>query len=159
MTGQRSLRGVLPEIRAILRSSLDINVAADGMRTSGSFIWNTSTSPHRLLESLMASLDSVPVLGQLRNATSPGEQTAALRHLKNQVIGHSLRKEQLVQHGLIDLLTHLLTTHVQSRPKPKKTSTNGSTLSPQSNGLSSSDEVRYQVLILIGSLAQGDSVL
>jgi hypothetical protein len=46
-------------------------------------------------------------LSQIRNAASPADQVVALRALKNDLVGHPLKKEMAVTQGVLDPIVHL----------------------------------------------------
>lgn len=50
----------------------------------------------------MARPQPHPILSQLRNARTTPEQTAALRALKNEIVGHVQRKETWVAYGVLE---------------------------------------------------------
>lgn len=109
----------------------------------------------------MANPDSENAVGQLKNSPSPAEQLAALKHLKNQIIGHPEKKETLVQHGLIDVLAQVLSNCVKTGSSQRDQSANGSETPQASNGSASSapaHDVHLQALHLIRSLAQGQPI-
>lgn len=101
----------------------------------------------------MANPEPPTAVAQLRAAASPSEQLIVLKLLKNQIIGHPVRKEYLVRHGLIACLVSLLSSALGDRKGASSESANGSA-APVSVRSTSTD-VHYQTLTLLGSLAQG----
>ncbi|KAF3003004.1 hypothetical protein E8E13_005753 [Curvularia kusanoi] len=110
-------------------------------------------------------------LVELSNPTSPEAQVAALRNLKNEIVGHEQRKELAVTHGVIRPLAELLKEGVIRGGKRRHS--NGLT-QETSNGLAPSsghapsariryeqdswtkeDELRFQATLVVGSLANG----
>lgn len=109
----------------------------------------------------------------LRAATSIHEQIAALRRLKNDLIGHDQRKEACIIHGAAGLLVQLLNGALRAGGKRRRMSLNGSkddisgndpaqTSASPNEGQKSSldhrwsdeDELRLQCTIVVGSLTQ-----
>ena len=109
----------------------------------------------------MASLEHASLIAQSRAFSNPQEQVVALRRLKNQIIGHTGKKEILVQQGLIDALAEILRLSSQSLSKHSAQSTNGSSqYSPSTAPSFVSEEIHYQCLTLLNSLARaGNSLL
>ncbi|KAF4994479.1 hypothetical protein FGRMN_5749 [Fusarium graminum] len=99
----------------------------------------------------MARAQSHPILAQLRNAKSLPEQTAALRALKNEVVGHVQRKEQWVGLGVLDPIVGALAS---SRP-PVKSNGKDSRVPLTQRPLSEDESVRLQALQLVASFANG----
>lgn len=58
-------------------------------------------------------------LSQIRNASSPAEQVAALRALKNDLVGHPLKKEMAVTLGALDHIVHLSSNKTVNRSDGK----------------------------------------
>ena len=56
----------------------------------------------------MARAQSQQILSQFNSARSYGEQTAALRALRDDIIGHVQRKEWWVQNGILPSLVKIL---------------------------------------------------
>ncbi|SPJ87779.1 related to armadillo repeat protein [Fusarium torulosum] len=99
----------------------------------------------------MARAHSHPILAQLRNARSLPEQTAALRALKNEVVGHVQRKEQWVGLGVLDPIVGALT----SSRSPVKPNGKDSRVLLTQRPLSDEESVRLQALQLVASFANG----
>ncbi|MBE3043088.1 hypothetical protein IMZ48_11050 [Candidatus Bathyarchaeota archaeon] len=58
----------------------------------------------------MGTLETTPILEQLRSATTSAEKTAALRELKNDIIGHRQKKEAWVGAGVLEVMVKVLVT-------------------------------------------------
>ncbi|KAM0199942.1 hypothetical protein ACHAPA_004314 [Fusarium lateritium] len=99
----------------------------------------------------MARAHSHPILAQLRNARSLPEQTAALRALKNEVVGHVQRKEQWVGLGVLDPIVGALT----SSRSPVKPNGKDSRVLLTQRPLTDEESVRLQALQLVASFANG----
>ncbi|KAL9054706.1 MAG: hypothetical protein Q9162_003986 [Coniocarpon cinnabarinum] len=104
----------------------------------------------------MAGTELADPVRQLKSASSSSEQLAALKRLKTQVIGHPVRKEHLVRLGLIEGLTRVLASRSTARESQSSNAANGSGLSLNACAASPElDEVHFQAITLLGSLAQG----
>lgn len=103
----------------------------------------------------MARVQSPPVLSQIRAARTYSEQAAALRTLKDEVIGHVQRKETWIERGILESLVKILQANSRS-----PTTLNGS--GPRSPGghsgaLAEDEVVRLLSLQLLASFAYGES--
>ncbi|KAL8712869.1 MAG: hypothetical protein Q9220_003077 [cf. Caloplaca sp. 1 TL-2023] len=95
------------------------------------------------------------ILSELRNPTSPASQIAALRALKNEVIGNGQKKRSWIRLGILGPITRILNT---SKANGKRRESNGTRDSPHRKAaLSRSDEeeARFHAIIIVGSLAYG----
>ena len=93
------------------------------------------------------------LLAEFSNARTIPEQIAALRSLKDDIIGHDQRKEKCVEEGLLHSVVDIL-RNVQSPSK-----LNGK--EPRSQGLaarklSDVELVRLQALQIVASIANGE---
>lgn len=104
----------------------------------------------------MAGVQYPAGLAQLQAATSYAEQAAALRSLKDNIIGHVQRKEEWVQHGILDALAGILQNDDQApkRPSGKETSQPG-----QPPVLAEHEVVRLLALQLLASIANGENLV
>lgn len=93
-------------------------------------------------------------VAQIRNARSPAEQTAILRALKNEVIGHPLKKETIVAQGILDPIVRLSFNTKSSRNDGKSHDH-----SFAARPLSEEETVRLQGLHVISSIALGEEEL
>src|SRR5690242_20027167 len=84
------------------------------------------------------AMDSVPAstLAQLRSG-NPVDRLAALRRLKNDIVGHLARKEQWVQHGALRQIVSVVASPTGS----------------QAHDTADDDKARLQGLQLLGSFA------
>ncbi|KAJ5584166.1 Armadillo [Penicillium hispanicum] len=95
-----------------------------------------------------------PTLLQLQTAESVSTQLAALRSIKNELIGHDQRKEAYVVGGVIPALVQVLTS--QRPAKAGSTEPNRSALNQTGSCQGSEEaEVGLQAILIVGSLAQG----
>ncbi|KAF4981194.1 hypothetical protein FZEAL_2963 [Fusarium zealandicum] len=99
----------------------------------------------------MARSQSPPILAQLRSARTLPEQTAALRALKNEVIGHSQKKELWVGLGVLDPIVRTLAT----ARSPVKPNGKDPRFPLAQRPLSEDECVRLQALQLVASFANG----
>lgn len=93
----------------------------------------------------MARTSSPSVLAQLPSLLSPDTRVAALRTLKNELIGHDENKELWVRSGVLKPLATVMTSHI---PPDMRTNKRAESRSEQ-------EEARLQAIIVVGSLAQG----
>ncbi|PQE03177.1 armadillo repeat protein [Rutstroemia sp. NJR-2017a BBW] len=89
-----------------------------------------------------------PVL--IRNARNPAEQTDALRALKNEIVGHALKKEMVVTMGLVEPVVRMSFNKSTSKQDSKA---HDHTFA--SRPLSEEEMVRLQGLQVLGSIALG----
>lgn len=96
-----------------------------------------------------------PILSELRSASSPASQVAALRALKNEIIGHEQKKAMWIGLGVLAPITRILNTH-RGNGKRRYRDVNGSRGHSKSRGgRSDEEEARLQAIIIVGSLAHG----
>ncbi|KZF20726.1 ARM repeat-containing protein [Xylona heveae TC161] len=102
---------------------------------------------------------SPPLLAELRDPSSISAQVAALRALKNEIIGHEQRKESWINLGVVPPVVRILTS---ARARGKAASSrDGNGMSRDGQGIvhdsfgDAQDEARLQATIVVGSLAQG----
>jgi hypothetical protein len=101
----------------------------------------------------MARVQSPPLLTQIQVARSYSEQATALRALRDEITGHSQRKELWIKNGVLDLLVKLLQSNDLS---PKSSSGKERSQIGQPAELSEEDTVRLLSLQLIASFAYGE---
>ncbi|KAF9701299.1 hypothetical protein EKO04_000238 [Ascochyta lentis] len=104
-------------------------------------------------------------LAELSNPTSPEAQVAALRNLKNEIVGHEQRKELAVTNGVVRPLAALLKEGATRGGKRRHSNgaaqelQNGSAPSSQTrrgkDDWTAEDELRFQATLVVGSLANG----
>jgi armadillo repeat-containing protein 8 len=99
----------------------------------------------------MARAQSSPILAQLRGARSLVEQSAALRALKNEIVGHIQKKEAWISLGVLKPIVQTLSS---SRPSAKLNG-KGSRLQLGNRPLSEDDGAKLQALQLLASFANG----
>lgn len=97
-----------------------------------------------------------PILSELRSSSSPAGQVAALRALKNEIIGHEQKKEMWIGLGILDPLVRILHSHKGSGKKRYR-EIPGPENSPKRRGnRTDEEEARLQAIIILGSLAHGE---
>ncbi len=89
-------------------------------------------------------------VAQLRNARSTSEQIAILKALKNEILGHAIKKELAVVQGVLDPLVRLSLNKAGVRQDSKVHDD-----SLVSRPLDEDETVRLQSLIILGSIAAG----
>ncbi|KAL8883840.1 MAG: hypothetical protein Q9215_007984 [Flavoplaca cf. flavocitrina] len=103
----------------------------------------------------MALPTTHPILSELRSSTSSINQVAALRALKNEIIGHEQKKREWVGLGVLAPLARILTT---PRANGKRRESNGNRPAHHGKtalGRTDEEEARLQAIVIIGSLASG----
>ena len=99
-----------------------------------------------------------PILGELQSPESTASQIAALRGLKNEIIGHDQRKEAWISWGIVPILSKILASSRRASGKrvvPPEL--NGEKELRRSGGnRTEEDEACLQAIIVVGSLAQGN---
>ncbi|KAH6848338.1 armadillo-type protein [Chaetomium sp. MPI-CAGE-AT-0009] len=98
----------------------------------------------------MARVQSPPLLSQIQGARSYSEQATALRTLRDEITGHSQRKERWIQSGVLELLVNILQTN---DPLPRSSNGKERSQTGQAEGLSEEAAVRLLSLQLIASFA------
>lgn len=103
----------------------------------------------------MTRRPTLPVLSELKSASSPAGQVKALKDLKNELIGHEQKKKLWIGMGVLTPLARILASYER----------NGQTKRRDANALSGQNEdgsidadeteVQFQTIIVLGSLAYG----
>lgn len=105
-----------------------------------------------------------PALIELSNPSSPEAQLDALRNIKNEIVGHEQRKELAVVHGVVKPLAALLRTEARKGGKRRR----GGALNGNDGSRggedgtaewSTEEELRFQATLVVGSLANGESLV
>ncbi|KAI9807520.1 MAG: hypothetical protein M1825_005460 [Sarcosagium campestre] len=101
----------------------------------------------------MSRPETPPLLAELQEPSSPEAQLAALKALKNELIGHEQRKEMWLGYGVSTPIVRILAS---SRSEGKRRSTDSHPHhAADSRALTVEAEARLQATIIIGSLARG----
>ena len=90
-------------------------------------------------------------VAQIRNARNSTEQLAILRALKNELIGHPLKKETVVAQGILDPIVRL-SFNTRSSRNDGKSHDHSFAARP----LNEEETVRVQGLHVISSIALGE---
>jgi len=85
---------------------------------------------------------------QLRNAQTYAEQAAVLRVVKNEVIGHTTKKEAIITSGDLEAVVRLTSNKSSSRGE-------GKAQDHTPRPLEQEEAVRLQCLQILASIAQG----
>jgi len=93
----------------------------------------------------MARTSVSSIHAQLPSLLSPDTRVAALRTLKNELIGHDEKKELWVRSGVLKPLATVMTSFVSPDMRTHK----------RAESRSEQEEARLQAIIIVGSLAQG----
>lgn len=96
-----------------------------------------------------------PILSELRGSSSAAGQVAALRVLKNDIIGHEQRKELWIRLGVLAPIARILNSYKGSGKKRHR-EINGSAPHPKRRSSSADEEeARLQAIVVVGSFAHG----
>lgn len=99
-----------------------------------------------------------PILSELRSSSSPASQVAALRALKNDIIGHEQKKEMWIGLGVLAPIARILNSYKSSGKKRHLELTGSGGLQTELNDdRTDEEEARFQAIIIVGSLALGKS--
>lgn len=90
----------------------------------------------------------------LRTARSGPEQLASLQFIKNEITGHTQKKERYVEKGVLDQIVKLLQTSRSAQQHNGKERRDSISL-PRS--LSEQEEIRLQALQLLSVVSNGRS--
>ena len=99
-----------------------------------------------------------PILSDLRNPASSAAQVAALKALKNEIVGHSQKKEEWIKLGVLEPLTNILNTFKGDGKRTHRAANGSAHRSRQRERRTNEEEARYQAIVVVGSLAQGKSI-
>lgn len=96
-----------------------------------------------------------PILTELRSPSTPASQVAALRALKNEIIGHEQKKELWIGLGIVTPIVRILNSS-KGIGKRKSREVNGTAKQKEKKApRTDEEEARLQAIIILGSLAQG----
>ena len=96
-----------------------------------------------------------PLLSELRSPTSPATQVAALRALKNELVGHEQQKEMWVGRGVVAPLSRILNTHYRGGKRRYREANGALDRVGRTQTTTDEEEARMQAIIIVGSLANG----
>jgi armadillo repeat-containing protein 8 len=110
----------------------------------------------------MARTDPPAALDALRSAKTPREQLAALKQLKNDIIGHEQRKETIIRHGVVAHLVRSLAGNGDARGKRRSAKYTGGPINSGGDEATSEWELAHQIrlqgVFIVTSLAHGELV-
>ncbi len=96
-----------------------------------------------------------PILAELRSPSSPASQVAALRALKDEIIGHEQKKDMWIGLGVLAPLKRILNTHKGSGRRKHRDDNVDSSQTRRKGSRTDEEEARLQAIIIVGSLAYG----
>jgi hypothetical protein len=102
----------------------------------------------------MKRLPTPSILQELQTPSSTADLVTNLRRLKNELIGHDQRKEDWIGHGIVPVLSRVLTSR-KSSGKRSRESNGDSKASERRHTRTEEDEACLQAIIIVASLAQG----
>ena len=95
-------------------------------------------------------------LSEIKSPTSIQDRIAALKRLKNDIIGHPLIKELVIKHGIAAPLVRNLQSSLKASGKRRSREVNGHGVAlDKDHGWTHEDEMRLQTITIITSLAHG----
>lgn len=103
----------------------------------------------------MAQGSIAELVTTIRNPASLDAQIAALKQLKNEIVGHNQRKEVLVRLGLVQPLVDILSSAQKASGKRRAGESNGIPSPAPLGKWTADDESRFQATLVLGSLASG----
>lgn len=105
----------------------------------------------------MTRSSTPPILVELQNPSSYATQIAALKALKNEVVGHDQKKEAWIGYGILPLLSRILFSRRGGNGKRISRDVNGDNkLSEKRQLRTEEDDACLQAVIIVGSLAYGE---
>lgn len=107
----------------------------------------------------MIQIPCLVALQELKTLPGPERQIQCLRRIKNDIVGHTQRKELVVKAGLLEPLQHILASTAKASGKRISSHVNGSRHTSPTLVSSSTleDEARLQAILIVGILANGVS--
>lgn len=100
-----------------------------------------------------------PILSELRSPTSAATQVAALRALKNEIIGHEQKKEMWIGLGVVAPMSRILHAHKGVGKRKYREVTGNVEYSSRGSSRADEEEARLQAIIIVGSLAHGQCTM
>lgn len=96
-----------------------------------------------------------PILSELRSSSSPAGLVAALRALKNEVIGHEQKKEMWIRLGVLAPIANILNSHKGSGKRRHREINGGAPHPKRRSSSADEEEARLQAIVIVGSFAHG----
>ena len=101
-----------------------------------------------------------PLLAELQNSSSAASQADTLKLIKNEIIGHDLRKRSWIAFGIVPTLVNILSASRQSAGKRSSREMNGLGKNRQHRSFTVDDDAAcIQAAVIAGVLAQGGLML
>jgi armadillo repeat-containing protein 8 len=98
-----------------------------------------------------------PVFEELHHPANSATQLAALKVLKNELIGHELRKRAWINYGIIPILSRTLSSRRSHNGKRATRVSHGNGFQDGPSMLSDDDASCLQAVVVLGILAHGTS--
>lgn len=95
------------------------------------------------------------ILSHVQNSESAFTRVAALKALKNEIVGHDLKKESWIKSGIIPALLPVLERCKDADRTSNKLKAHARTPQGRSDIHTSEDEACFHAAIVLGSIAQG----
>lgn len=111
-----------------------------------------------LISSLLATKMGVAtpqIITQIQNPESPFTRNAALKALKNEIVGHDQKKEYWIKSGIIPALFPVLNGCNDANRTSNKLKAHARIPHDRSDIQTSEDEACLHAAIILGSIAQG----
>jgi armadillo repeat-containing protein 8 len=100
-----------------------------------------------------------PLLAELQNSSSAASQADTLKLIKNEIIGHDLRKRSWIAFGIVPTLVNIILISRRSASKRSSREINGPGKSRQHRSFTVDDDAAcIQAAVIAGVLAQGGLV-
>src|SRR4051794_29954177 len=97
------------------------------------------------------------LLLELQNPPNSAAQLAALRTLKNELIGHELKKRTWIGYGIIPVLLNILSSkRAQNGKRANRDASGNGSIHHGRAAVSNGDSSSLQATIIVGTLAQGE---
>ena len=101
------------------------------------------------------TLSSLPLFDELHHPANTATQLAALHTLKNELIGHELRKKAWINYGIIPILSRILSARRSHSGKRVTREALGTKAQDGRSALSDDDASCLQAAVIVGILAHG----
>ena len=98
---------------------------------------------------------SLEAIETIRSPSSLESQIQALKQLKNDIVGHDLRKELVVRQGVVEPLVNILSSSRKATGKRRVAETNGESSPATRRPWTQEEETRLQATLILSSLASG----
>jgi hypothetical protein len=99
-----------------------------------------------------------PIFEELQHPANSATQLSALKVLKNELIGHELRKRTWINHGIIPILSRILSSRRSHSGKRATRESHGNGFQDIRGVLSDDDASCLQAAVILGILAHGRTI-